>query len=119
MSSLREDVAKSYLEAVDSDKRQMEEQMEAEAKKAEEERKNSPQGEDDHDFRKLPKPERMRMVMKNKEEGNELFAGKNYRMAGARYSKALTHAAKFFDLSEEDAKEVKVVQLSLYLNLAQ
>lgn len=41
--------------------------MEAQAKAAEEERKNNPEDDQDHDTRKLPKPERMRLVMKNKE----------------------------------------------------
>lgn len=53
------------------------------------------------------------------QEGTELFKGQNYRQAGARYSKALTHAAKMFDLNAEEQKEVHAVQLSLYLNLAQ
>lgn len=53
------------------------------------------------------------------QEGTELFKGQNYRAAGARYSKALTHAAKMFDLNAEEKKEVSAVQLSLYLNLAQ
>lgn len=53
------------------------------------------------------------------QEGTELFKGQNYRAAGARYSKALTHAAKMFDLNVEEKEEVAAVQLSLYLNLAQ
>lgn len=53
------------------------------------------------------------------QEGTELFKGQNYRAAGARYSKALTHSAKMFDLSADEQKEVHAVQLSLYLNLAQ
>ena len=73
---------------------------------------------DDGDNRKLKKADRMRLVVKNKEEGNELFKGGNYRPAAARYHKALSHCAKFFDLSEEDKKEVTQVKLSLYLNLA-
>lgn len=40
--------------------------MEAEAKAFENEKKNNPE-EDDHDTRKLPKPERMRLVVKNKD----------------------------------------------------
>lgn len=40
--------------------------MEAEAKAFENEKKNNPE-EEDHDTRKLPKPERMRLVVKNKE----------------------------------------------------
>lgn len=43
--------------------------MEAEAKAFEEEKKNNPEEGDDHDTRKLPKPERMRLVVKNKEVG--------------------------------------------------
>merc|ERR1712146_468486 len=74
---------------------------------------------DDHDNRKLKKEDRMRMVIKNKEEGTELFKGGNYRPAAARYHKSLTHASKFFDLSPDDEQEVKAVKLSLYLNLAQ
>lgn len=60
----------------------------------------------------------MRLVVKNKEEGTELFKGGNFRPAAARYTKALTHAAKFFDLNKEDEAEVKALKLSLYLNLA-
>lgn len=41
--------------------------MEADAKAFEEEKKNNPEEADDHDTRKLPKPERMRLVAKNKE----------------------------------------------------
>ena len=34
----------------------------------------------------------MRLVVKNKEEGTELFKGGNYRPAAARYHKALSHS---------------------------
>ena len=44
--------------------------------------------------------------------------GKNFRHAAARYQKALSHCAKFFDLSGDDEAEVKALKLSLYLNLA-
>lgn len=60
----------------------------------------------------------MRLLVKNKEEGTELFKGKAFRPAAARYQKALTHCAKFFDLTKEDEIEVKALKLSLYLNLA-
>eukprot|EP00903_Cladosiphon_okamuranus_P005639 g5605.t1 len=116
-NELKDNVAKAYFSAVEADRIKVEAEMEAEAKAFENE-KNNPE-EDDHDTRKLPKPERMRLVVKNKEEGTELFKGQNYRQAGARYSKALTHAAKMFDLSSDEQKEVHAVQLSLYLNLAQ
>ena len=55
----------------------------------------------------------MRLVVKNKEEGTELFKDKNFRPAAARYQKALTHCAKFFDLNKEDEAEVKALKLSL------
>ena len=61
----------------------------------------------------------MRLVVKNKEEGTEIFKGGVYRTAAARYHKALTHASKFFDLTPADEKEVKALKISLYLNLAQ
>ena len=61
---------------------------------------------------------RMDIVMKNKNEANELFSDKNYRHAAARYAKALTHASKFFDLNPEEQKEVNDVKLSLHLNIA-
>jgi hypothetical protein len=57
--------------------------LEEEAKKAESEREA--EGEDgDHDTRKLKKGDRMRMVMKNKEEGNELFGGGNFKVRRAK-----------------------------------
>jgi tetratricopeptide (TPR) repeat protein len=60
----------------------------------------------------------MKILLKNKDEGTELFKGGNFRPAAARYQKALSHAAKFFDLSPDDIEEVKGVKLTLYLNLA-
>lgn len=108
----------AFNAAVAAEKVEFEKQLEEESKKAAAEREL--EGEDeDHDNRKLKKADRMRMVVKNKEEGTELFQGKNFRPAAARYHKALTHASKFFDLSPEDEIEVNQLKLSLYLNLAQ
>lgn len=118
-ANLKGGVAQAYFGAMEEDKRKVEAELDAEAKAFEEEQRNNPEEEDDHDTRKLPKPDRMRLVVKNKEEGTELFKGQNYRAAGARYSKALTHAAKMFDLNADEKEEVTAVQLSLYLNLAQ
>ena len=112
------DVMASYNTKVAEEKAVFEKQLEEEAKKAAAEKEL--EGEDeDHDNRKLKKADRMRMVLKNKEEGTELFKGKNFRPAAARYHKALTHASKFFDLSPDDEVEVSQVKLSLYLNLSQ
>ncbi|KAG6975789.1 hypothetical protein JG688_00002012 [Phytophthora aleatoria] len=108
----------AYFSAVEADERALEQQLELESQKAEAERQ-AEGGDEDHDTRKLKKPERMRMVVKNKEEGNELFRDGNHKHAAARYVKALTHASKFFDLTEADKEEVNAIKLSLYLNLAQ
>lgn len=120
-STLKEtgEMAKDYLEAIKKDKEAKEQEMEAEAKKAQAEREGEPEGEeDDHDNRRLPKKRRMEIVMKNKAEANELFSDGNYKFAAARYTKALSHCAKFVDLSPEDIKEVNDVKLSLNINLA-
>ena len=53
------------------------------------------------------------------DEGNELFKDGNYQWAVGRYTKALTHSAKFFDLNDDDKAEVEALKLSLFLNLAQ
>ena len=108
---------KAFVEAEAADVAKLDAELQAAADKEAAERAANGE-EDDHDTRKLPKKERMRMVMKNKEEGTELFKGKNWRMAGARYSKALSHCGKMFDLSPEDKTEVDAVKVSLYNNLA-
>ena len=62
------------------------------------------------------------MVQKNKDEGTELFKGAvditQFRSACARYNKALTHCAKFLDLSPDQKEEVNALKLSLHLNIA-
>lgn len=108
-------ICSEYLAVIAREKKEVEEELAKEAQQAASEEKED----EDHDFRKLKKPERMRMVLKNKEEGTELFKGGNIRPAAARYQKALTHAAKFFDLSPDDIEEVNAVKLSLHLNVTQ
>ncbi|KAL3936474.1 MAG: hypothetical protein SGBAC_008212 [Bacillariaceae sp.] len=113
------EMAKDYLEALQKEKDAKDREMEAEAKQAQKEREGEPEGEeDDHDNRRLPKKRRMEIVMKNKAEANELFGDGNYKFAAARYTKALSHCAKFVDLSPDDMEEVNAVKLSLNLNLA-
>ena len=93
--------------------------MEEEAKKGQNERDTEEEGDDDdHDNRRLPKKRRMEIVMKNKAEANELFSDGNYKFAAARYTKALSHCAKFVDLNPDDVTEVNALKLSLNLNLA-
>ena len=109
----------AYFAAVEQDERALEAQLEDEARKATEEKQAEGGDGDDHDTRKLKKPERMRLLLKNKDEGNELFRDGNHAHAAMRYVKALAHATKFFDLSDSDAQELAKLKLSLYLNLAQ
>jgi len=109
----------SYLAATADDKLRLEQTLAADAAAAAAQKEAEGGEDEDHDFRKLKMADRMRLVTKNKEEGTELFKGGNIRPAAARYQKALTHAAKFFDLSPEDKEEVNQVKLSIFLNLTQ
>ena len=106
-----------YFAAVQADKEKREEELRAAAAAAKEEEKQNG-GREDVDNRKLPKSKRMNLVKKNKEEGTTLFKAKNYELASIRYTRALGHCKKFFDLSDEDEAEVKALKLSLQLNLA-
>ena len=113
------DLCKEYFEALAKETAEKEREMEEEAKKAEIERMGqADEDEEDHDNRRLPKKRRMEIVMKNKSEANELFGGGNYKFAAARYTKALSHCAKFVDLGPEDDEEVNALKLSLNLNLS-
>jgi len=117
-----QELCADYYKAIKQDTLQMEQEMELAAKQAKEEAEaNGGNGDDDdadHDTRRLPKKRRMEIVMKNKAEANELFKDGNWRFAAARYTKALTHCAKFVDLSPDDIKEVQELKLTLNLNLA-
>eukprot|EP00899_Mesostigma_viride_P026156 jgi/Mesvir1/6725/Mv12096-RA.1 len=116
-ASLKEqvkDLTAAYYAAVEADRVQMEAELVAAAAAAE----ASGEGKEDHDFRKLKKADRMRLAVKNKEEGNELFQGGVYGQAIERYSHALRHCTKFVDLSPDDEKEVAAMKVSLHLNMA-
>lgn len=117
-NKMRNELCVTFFAKTEEERRQVEEQLQAEAAKAVAEKALNGEEDDDHDNRKLKKADRMRLVNKNKEEGNELFAGGNYRMAMARYHKAVTHSTKFFDLGPEDKEEVTNLQVALYNNLA-
>mmetsp|Transcript_28544 Transcript_28544/g.60504 ORF Transcript_28544/g.60504 Transcript_28544/m.60504 type:complete len:748 (+) Transcript_28544:113-2356(+) len=119
VESKTEEMCEEYLAAKRAEAEQMDREMEEASKLAAAEKAaNGDDDEEDHDTRRLPTKRRMEIVMKNKNEANELFSGKNYRHAAARYAKALTHCSKLFDLSPDEEKEVKEVKLSLHLNLA-
>jgi tetratricopeptide (TPR) repeat protein len=120
LDSLKASVAghsKAYFDAVEADRLAVEAALEASAKEMDAQREA--EGGDDHDDRKLKKADRLRLVIKNKDEGNELFKGGNYQHAVTRYTKALGHTGKFFDLDEDSKAEVEALKLSLFLNLAQ
>ncbi len=116
-----EELCAEYLSAKRDEAAQNDREMEEEARKAAAESAangDDDDSNDDHDTRRLPTKRRMEIVMKNKNEANELFSDGNHRHAAARYAKALTHCAKFFDLGPEEEKEVRATKLSLHLNMA-
>ncbi len=115
---VQNNICKKYFEAIDKDRQEVEAQLAIEAEKAAAEKAANPDEDQDVDNRKLKKADRMRLVMKNKDEATEIFKGGVYKTACARYSKALTHCTKFFDLSADDEAEVKQLKISLYLNIA-
>jgi tetratricopeptide (TPR) repeat protein len=117
LKSAFEASAPAYLEAVQKEQEAEEAAMRQAEKEAEEERKANGE-DDDHDRRKLKSGDRMRLVIRNKDEATELFKGKNYAHAAARYTKSLGHCSKFVDMTPDVKEEVAKVKLSLYLNLA-
>jgi molecular chaperone DnaK (HSP70) len=117
----KNELCPAYFAAIQQEQAAKEQEMEEEAKQAQLERDGGERQEgeeDDHDNRRLPKKRRMEIVMKNKTEANELFSDGNFKWAAARYTKALSHCAKFVDLNPDDIQEVNAVKLSLNLNLA-
>ena len=113
------DTSPEYFEAVKQDEKKLEDELLEGEKIGDAERAaERANGEDDHDRRKLKKEDRMRLVTRNKDEGTELFKGGVYQQAAIRYTKALQNCAKFFDLSEEDKKEVDIIKVKLLGNLA-
>jgi tetratricopeptide (TPR) repeat protein len=127
IQSKTKELCADYLDAkqaeIDKKNREMEEEVQRAAALREAEYAmnggtDDMEEQEDHDTRRLPTKRRMNIVLKNKTEANELFAGGNYRHAAARYVKALTHCGKFFDLSPVEEKEVMETKLSLYLNVA-
>mmetsp|Transcript_11818 Transcript_11818/g.14701 ORF Transcript_11818/g.14701 Transcript_11818/m.14701 type:complete len:760 (+) Transcript_11818:157-2436(+) len=106
-----------YRKALEEERMKKEKELEEGAAKAAAELEASG-GKDDHDFRKLSKPDRMKKVIMNKDEGTSLFKDGNFEPASLRYKRSLQHCDKFFDLSEEDKKEIEDIKLSLHLNIA-
>ncbi|EER16117.1 heat shock protein 70, putative [Perkinsus marinus ATCC 50983] len=74
---------------------------------------------EDHDYRKMPASERLRMAGKNKEEGNVVFKAGNLQDAVSRYARAMQHLNKAFDMSPEQQAEHDSIALSCHLNTAQ
>jgi len=112
------EVTAAFDSAVEADRVRDEKALEASAEQAAAEKAASGEADEDHDTRKLKYGDRLRLVQNNKKEGTELFQGGNYRPAAARYNKALTHAAKFVDMSPDQRQEVDAMKLSLHLNIA-
>jgi molecular chaperone DnaK (HSP70)/tetratricopeptide (TPR) repeat protein len=123
LTKTKTELCPAYFAALQQDQAAKEQELEQEAKQAQMERNGQDpdqedQEEEDHDQRRLPMKRRLEIVLKNKKEANELFADGNFKFAAARYTKALSHCKKFFDLKPDETEEVTAVQLSLNLNLA-
>ena len=124
-SSLRGAVCElcaTFFTAVEQERLEVERQLDADAAAAAAERAEGGEDDQDHDNRRLKYADRLRLVQKNKDEGTELFQGavseQQFRTSAARYSKALSHCMKFFDLSPEQEKETRALKVVLYLNIA-
>lgn len=106
-----------------AEKKQKQELMEKELvelnKKREQEKADEGENKEDHDTRKLPNGERLRMAEKQRVEGNELFKAGTFQEAILRYQKAHANLAKLFDVKAGDEKTQKdKIALSCYLNTA-
>ena len=73
-----------FFAQVEADKKRVEAELVASAKQHDAEEGDDTMEKDD---RKLKKPERMRLVERNKAEGNELFKDGNFEWAVQRYTK--------------------------------
>ena len=111
----------AYFEEEQRKRLQVEKELEVQAKiEAEIRAKEQEDGTAaDHDFRKMKKEDRMRLMQKNKEEGNELFTDGNYKSAAIRYVKAVNHGNKLKDIVGNGNDEVNKLFVSCYLNLSQ
>lgn len=105
--------ASAYFDKVEEERKALEKELEEEAAKHAGEEK------EDRDFRKLKKSDRLKLAIKNKEEGNELLKGGVCNQAAERYVRALTHCTKLHDMTPEEEEQVKALKLSIYLNLSQ
>ncbi|KAF4714319.1 hypothetical protein FOZ63_004913, partial [Perkinsus olseni] len=103
----------AFFKAREEDRQKAEKELEERA--AQEKGKEK----EDHDYRKMPASERLRMAAKNKEEGNVVFKAGNLQDAVSRYARAMQHLNKAFDMSPEQQAEHDSIALSCHLNTAQ
>ncbi|KAF4666135.1 hypothetical protein FOL47_004248 [Perkinsus chesapeaki] len=108
-----EEEGEAYFKAREEERQKAEKELEDRA--AQENGKEK----EDHDFRKMPASERLRMAAKNKEEGNVVFKAGNLTDAVNRYARAMQHLNKAFDMSPEQQAEHDSIALSCHLNTAQ
>jgi len=105
--------APEYFAKKEEEKNKMEAELEAL------QANTNKQEKEDHDTRKLPKSERLRLAEKNRLEGNDMFAANNYVDAVSRYMKAQGHLGKMHDLSPQEEEQKNKILLSCHLNTAQ
>jgi len=76
----------------------------------------------DKDERVMKKEDRMRLALKNKDEGNDMFKAQKFDDAVRRYKKAIEHVTRpevVSNLTPEEAEEAKKIKVSCHLNSAQ
>jgi len=90
-----------------------------EAELAELQKETDAKEKDDHDQRKLPNEERLRLAEKQRLEGNDKFKAGAYVDAVSRYGKARSHLEKMFDINPDQKEQQQKLYLSCFLNTAQ
>lgn len=104
--------------------KEREESEKALERAAEEERKRRQElGMDfDKDDRHMKKEDRLRLAVKNKDEGNDMFKAQKFDDALRRYKKAIEHVCRpevVSNMSPDEAEEAKKIKVSCHLNSAQ
>ncbi len=88
------ELCRDFFAAIEADRLQLERELEQASHQAMLDKEAARENEEDQFHRKLCKSDRMRMVIKNKEEGTELFLGGYYHSAATKFNKSLIHCGQ-------------------------
>lgn len=117
-------VKKEGAEFFERQAKEREDQEKALEKAAAEERERRKElGMDfDKDERHMKKEDRLRLAVKNKDEGNDMFKAQKFDDAVRRYKKAIDHVSRpevVSNMTPEEAEEARKIKVSCHLNSAQ